>query len=62
MKQWTPEEKRRVYKDTDYQELKLLHEEVSRSRWRTQFHVQTVTGLMNDPNGFSYWNGQWHLF
>ena len=62
MKQWTPEEKRRVYKDTDYQELKLLHEEVSRSKWRTQYHVQTVTGLMNDPNGFSHWNGEWHLF
>ncbi|POD88582.1 Beta-fructofuranosidase [Lactiplantibacillus plantarum subsp. plantarum] len=32
------------------------------SKWRMQHHIQPASGLLNDPNGFSYFNGQWHLF
>ncbi len=29
---------------------------------RPQFHLSTRTGWMNDPNGFSFYNGEYHLF
>src|SRR5699024_7468428 len=32
------------------------------SKWRLNYHVQPETGLLNDPNGFSFFNGKWHLF
>ena len=29
---------------------------------RPSFHLSTRTGWLNDPNGFSYYNGEYHLF
>ena len=29
---------------------------------RPQFHFSPARGWMNDPNGLSYYNGEWHLF
>ena len=29
---------------------------------RPVFHLTPRVGWMNDPNGFSYFNGQYHLF
>ena len=29
---------------------------------RPVFHLSPLTGWMNDPNGFSYYHGQYHLF
>ena len=29
---------------------------------RPAFHLSARTGWMNDPNGFSYYQGQYHLF
>lgn len=29
---------------------------------RPAFHLSARTGWMNDPNGFSYYNGQYHMF
>lgn len=62
MEKWTREEKEQILCEKDEKRLSLLHEQIAKSRWRAQYHVQTVTGLMNDPNGFSYYNGKWHLF
>ncbi|XP_014371797.2 sucrose-6-phosphate hydrolase [Papilio machaon] len=31
-------------------------------RWRPHYHVAPPVGWMNDPNGFSYYNGEYHLF
>ena len=62
MKQWTNEERYRTYQESDKKELQALHETIAASRWREDYHVQPVTGLMNDPNGFSYFNGKWQLF
>lgn len=62
MKEWTKEEKKRILDEKDLPELEKLHEQILKSRWRCDYHVQTVTGLMNDPNGFCWYNGKWHLF
>ncbi|XP_022125311.2 sucrose-6-phosphate hydrolase [Pieris rapae] len=32
------------------------------SRYRLQYHVSPPVGWMNDPNGFSYYKGEFHLF
>ncbi len=60
MKEWTREERYRALKDP--QELWEMHEDVKRSDYRQQFHIQSVTGLINDPNGFVRHNESWHLF
>jgi len=48
--------------DATSEELEALKEKVEKSIWRQTFHVQPETGLLNDPNGFSYFNGEYHLF
>ncbi|MDO4616606.1 MAG: sucrose-6-phosphate hydrolase [Lachnospiraceae bacterium] len=60
MKEWTREERYRTLKDP--QELWDMHEEVRTSDYRQQFHIQSITGLINDPNGFVRHNESWHLF
>ncbi len=32
------------------------------SEWRPSWHISPPIGLLNDPNGFIYHNGQYHLF
>ena len=43
-------------------EIRPLHERIRRSDYRQQYHIQSVTGLLNDPNGFVLHDGLWHLF
>lgn len=62
MKVWSREERSRTLTAKDYDELAHAHEQISHSIWRTQYHVQPVTGLLNDPNGFCWYKGKWHLF
>lgn len=62
MKAWTKEEKYRVYKDADRTELELLHQKIKASPYRQSFHIQALTGLLNDPNSFAYFDGKWRLF
>ena len=60
MKQWTKEERYRVLKSAE--EIRPLHEQIIKSDYRQHYHIQSVTGLLNDPNGFVFHNGLWHLF
>ena len=60
MRKWTREERYREFKDEE--EIRELHERIAKSPYRQTFHVQGVTGLVNDPNGYVYHNGLWHLF
>ena len=60
MRQWTREEKYRYLRDP--QELSELFKKNSASVYRQTYHNQAVTGLINDPNGFVWQDGHWHLF
>ena len=60
MKEWTREKLyRRLNKP---EEIMELHEKARASVFRQSFHIQPVSGLLNDPNGFFYRDGVWHLF
>ena len=60
MKEWTRDERYRVLKSPE--EIRDLHTRISASVYRQLYHVQPVTGLSSDPNGFAFYNGVWHLF
>lgn len=60
MKTWTKEERYRVLKSAD--EIKPLYNRIKLTHYRQHFHIQPITGLLNDPNGFVYHDGKWHLF
>ncbi|MEE3457610.1 MAG: glycoside hydrolase family 32 protein, partial [Lachnospiraceae bacterium] len=40
----------------------LDREKAIKPEERPGFHLSTRVGWMNDPNGFSFYNGQYHLF
>ena len=59
MKEWTREERYRELKDPE--EIRGLYESIRKSPYRQLYHVQPVTGLSSDPNGFALHKGVWHL-
>ncbi|MCR4745799.1 MAG: sucrose-6-phosphate hydrolase [Lachnospiraceae bacterium] len=60
MREPTREEKYRVLKGPE--EIEGLYKKITKSVYRQNYHMQPVTGLLNDPNGFVYYDGYWHLF
>lgn len=60
MREWTLEERYRVLQSAD--EIKGLHEALLGSVYRQKYHIQPITGLSSDPNGFVFHDGVWHLF
>ena len=48
--------------DMSEQEWNQLVSRVNSCPWRQTFHIQPISGLLNDPNGFSFYNGEYHLF
>lgn len=39
-----------------------LEKQADTSRYKPKFHISPKSGLLNDPNGFSFFDGQWHVF
>lgn len=60
--EWTREMRYRRLEDVAVEEIEQLKAKVASSPWRQTFHIQPEMGLLNDPNGFSYFNGDYHLF
>lgn len=52
----------RRYEDWTEKEKKQIAEKVAQSPWHATYHLEAKTGLLNDPNGFSYFNGKFQLF
>ena len=59
MKEWTREERYRVLQSPD--EIRELYDRTRQSVYRQHYHVQPITGLSSDPNGFALHQGVWHL-
>lgn len=55
MREWTLEERYRVLQSAD--EIKGLHEALLGSVYRQKYHIQPITGLSSDPNGFVFHDG-----
>ncbi|WP_318615141.1 sucrose-6-phosphate hydrolase [Sporosarcina sp. YIM B06819] len=60
--EWTRKQRYRPLTEISSTELAELQSTVDQCEWRQTFHIQPNTGLLNDPNGFSYFNGEYHLF
>ena len=60
--EWTTERRYRLYQDWTQEEIKHIKENMAHSPWHTHYHVEPKTGLLNDPNGFSYFDGKWIVF
>lgn len=59
---WTTEQRYKRYENWTTDEINQIKENIEKSPWRTSYHVEPQTGLLNDPNGFSYFNGKWIVF
>lgn len=44
------------------QDLKKYYSSKDGSIWRNKFHIEMPFGLVNDPNGLSYYNNEFHIF
>jgi beta-fructofuranosidase len=62
MNEWTTEMRYRPYEKWDQTYAQQLIDAKKNSPWHMNYHIQPNSGLLNDPNGFSYFNGRWHLF
>ncbi|MCQ4086850.1 sucrose-6-phosphate hydrolase [Saccharibacillus sp. JS10] len=58
----TKEQKYRLLEEAAIEEIQQLESLVHQSRWRQGYHIQPHIGLLNDPNGFTFYNGKYHLF
>lgn len=59
---WLLTDKDKRLTSENKQELEHIKEQVAQSPWRQMFHIQPESGLLNDPNGFAFFNGKYHLF
>lgn len=51
---WTRQLRYQAYQAWPQEYQTLLKEQVAHSPWRLDYHIQPPSGLLNDPNGFSF--------
>ncbi|WP_079505095.1 glycoside hydrolase family 32 protein [Mesobacillus jeotgali] len=56
------EPKYRTIFDAKENELEQLREKSAHSSWKPAYHIHPQYGLINDPNGLAYFNGEFHVF
>lgn len=62
MIEWSREERYRKIEEVKKEEIAELNKKVEACPFRQVYHIQPPTGLLNDPNGFSFYNGKYQLF
>ncbi len=60
--EWTREQRYLPYDQHSALELLNLQRQAATSPEQLKYHIRPQSGLLNDPNGFSYFNNQWHVF
>lgn len=60
--EWTRELRCKPYADWGAKTLLDLQAQAAGSDYKLGYHIMPTSGLLNDPNGFSYYNGYWHVF
>lgn len=60
--EWTREKRYLPYSKWDALTLLKLQSQAARSEYQLHYHIRPMSGLLNDPNGFSYFNGKWQVF
>lgn len=58
----TVEQRYKPYSEWTEEEVRKIQQNTAASPWRSEFHVEPPHGLLNDPNGFSFFKGKWQLF
>lgn len=62
MIEWSRENRYRKIEEAKEEEILELNRKVKECQFRQKYHIQPPTGLLNDPNGFSFYNGKYQLF
>lgn len=60
--EWTREARYTALDERTQARYEALAAQAAKSVWRQWFHVQPPAGLLNDPNGFCWHQGQYYLF
>ena len=55
--EWPRSKRYRTLNDISETEYNSLLERVNHCPYRETYHIQPKTGLLNDPNGFSFFQG-----
>ncbi len=58
----TTEQRYKPYAEWTEKEVQKIKETAAQSPWHSNFHIEPPHGLLNDPNGFSFFNGKYQLF
>lgn len=59
--EWTREMRYRPYQDYSAMDLLKLQRQAGSSPYQLHYHIHPASGLLNDPNGFSFFNHEWHV-
>lgn len=52
----------RYYEPSEHDAFVALVNDVKKSNYLPRYHITPKAGLMNDPNGLAYYNGEYHFF
>ncbi|MFC7441201.1 glycoside hydrolase family 32 protein [Laceyella putida] len=55
-------DKYRTILEAEEGELEALRQVAKDDPWKPSYHIHPSVGLLNDPNGLSYFNGYYHVF
>ena len=60
--EWTRKKRYLPYKDWSAETLLDLQAAAANSTQQMRYHLRPISGLVNDPNGFSFFDGEYHVF